>query len=525
MKQISMAAPARLAGVAPTRPASVTRGAPRLEATRRRAGCRGGAPIIWGYMASAMALRPALPLGEVVRSRSVILDGARFPLTDWPSTAHGAPGAVAPCDTRWMTSAPVTHLVVEATNGASSDTSNRVMVSGLPDVNSRGEPLTAFAREVRRDVLEHLHRQGFQFLDGGLAAPHVDDKSALRSLHREAVRAKVAHALPSLARYENRFVARLADGASVVPERIRPRLVEVTSPRSEDGLLWRWATLHWSIPVSSGYGRRLRFLVVDDGHDGRLMGLVGLTDPVFAMRARDGAIGWDAQQRRDGLIHLMDAFVLGAVPPYRGILAGKLMALLATSNDVRSVFEQKYRTATSRISGVSRHAQLAAVTTSSALGRSSVYNRLRRQDGSLSMRPVGYSSGTGDFHFTGGIYERLVEVAAAALDGKATQRHQQWGGTSFRNRREVVQRALLELGLDGRRLRAHGVQRQLFLGATAENSEEFLRGEAGTLGGRAGNTVDELAEWWKHRWAVPRAGRETSWRDFRAESWQLYGAE
>ena len=48
----------------------------------------------------------------------------------------------------------------------------------------------------------------------------------------------------------------------------------VFRPRSFDGLLWRWLSLHWSIPVSSGYGRRLRFLVVDEGHQGKVIGLI-----------------------------------------------------------------------------------------------------------------------------------------------------------------------------------------------------------------------------------------------------------
>jgi hypothetical protein len=67
--------------------------------------------------------------------------------------------------------------------------------------------------------------------------------------------------------------------------KVAPRLVEVLRD-SDDELLFRYASLHWSIPTSSGYGRRLRFLV-EDAHNGKLIGLFGLCDPVFSVAARD----------------------------------------------------------------------------------------------------------------------------------------------------------------------------------------------------------------------------------------------
>jgi hypothetical protein len=126
-----------------------------------------------------------------------------------------------------------------------------------------------------------------------------------------------------------------------VPETIQPSLVEV-NPDSEDELLFRYVSLHWSIPVSKGYGRRLRFLVVDQAND-KLIGIIGLGDPVIALAARDKWIGWDRNTRHERLRYVIDAFVLGAVPPYSYLLCGKLIALLAASSDVRSRFFNKHR--------------------------------------------------------------------------------------------------------------------------------------------------------------------------------------
>ena len=83
----------------------------------------------------------------------------------------------------------------------------------------------------------------------------------------------------------------------------------------------------------------------------------------------------------------MDAFVLGAVPPYNALCGGKLIALLATSIEVRNAFSERYQDHVTLISQRRVDARLALVTTSSALGRSSVYNRLVWPDRALAFQP------------------------------------------------------------------------------------------------------------------------------------------
>ncbi len=98
--------------------------------------------------------------------------------------------------------------------------------------------------------------------------------------------------------------------------------------------LFRYACLLWSVPVSQGFGRRVRFLVRDK-QNGKLVGIFALGDPVFNLRCRDGFIGWSSGDREKRLYNVMDIFILGAVPPYNSLLCGKLIALLAASNEVR----------------------------------------------------------------------------------------------------------------------------------------------------------------------------------------------
>lgn len=414
-------------------------------------------------------------------------------------------------------------MVVHMTDPAVREYEAEVPVL-LDGVQSAGEPggLSPDAGWLRERVLQHLRDQGFKVHDGVVVAPVEPDKGRLRNLHSHAVDVQRERARGALQRYEDRFIEQFVRGDVLDPARIRPRLVLIDDRRSLDGLLWRWSALHWSIPVSGGYGRRLRFLVVDEAHGDSVIGLIGLADPVFALGCRDQAIGWSAEQRRTRLACLMDAFVLGALPPYRDLCGGKLVALLATSSEVRDTFAAKYGHRTTLIAGRDPDARLAMITTSSALGRSSVYNRLAAPGGSLAFQPVGYTQGSGDFHLSGEIYEELARFAVEQTPDGATYRHERWpGGKSFRNRREVVQRALDALGMDSRRMRVHGVRRQVFLAPLADNASAWLRGEATELAWRTWS-AEEMASWWRKRWALGRAERVPAWRKFDPADLRLY---
>ncbi len=277
--------------------------------------------------------------------------------------------------------------------------------SPVPAASSVGGTDPGVYREqLRSRVLDHLRAQGFALTDSGVLAAVPDDKDALRRLHEHAVAEQRTAAAKGLWRCEDEFLGRLADPQHLKVHKIRPRLVLVENRRSADGLLWRWASLHWSVPVSAGYGRRLRFLVLDAAHRDALIGVIGLGDPVFALGCRDTWIGWSLADRRERLACLLDAYVLGAVPPYNGLLGGKLVALLAASKTVRDVFARRYGHRRTLIAERDPKAKLALITTSSALGRSSIYNRVTRPDKRLAWEPVGFTAGTGDFHLSGSLY-------------------------------------------------------------------------------------------------------------------------
>jgi len=368
--------------------------------------------------------------------------------------------------------------------------------------------------DLQKLIARSLKRQGFR-IDGDVIVPPISaEKDQLRKLHATATRHRIDDAEASLRVSETDLLSFIANGKDVEPSSISPILIQVENSGTESEL-FRYAGLHWSIPISSGYGRRLRFLVVDN-NNAKLIGIIGLADPVFSLAARDQWIGWNQDDRRDRLQHVMDAFVLGAVPPYSMLLGGKLVAMLAASNEVRSAFCKKYRGHKALISRKENDGRLALITTTSALGRSSIYNRLR-YEGRLLYEPVGFTRGSGDFHFSNGLYGTISDYVQRYCE--PTAKNEQWG-TGFRNRREVIRKCLAKIGLSSG-WAYHGVQREVFVIPLARNTKQFLLGHHSRLYWHA-QSADDLFAHFRERWMLPRAAWDRSYFDFSRESYRLW---
>ncbi len=360
----------------------------------------------------------------------------------------------------------------------------------------------AFTPEARikRHLRQHLADLGFTKDESGALILPDDTKDTVRALHRKQREDKtsgnssfVARFLPSLRQY-------FASGADVEPEKIRPKLQLVTGEGLE-ARLFRLAALTWSVPVSAGFGRRMRYLVWDE-NNGKLIGIFAIGDPVFNMSARDSHIGWTVKDREKWLVNLMDAYVLGAVPPYNTLLGGKLVACLIRTRDVYDDFRARYGGTEGIISGAAKNAQLVAVTTSSSMGRSSVYNRLKLGETSY-FSSIGFTGGWGHFHIPDDLFEEMRNYLRG-IDHRYADMHTFGEGPNWRLR--TVRAALDALGFKEDILK-HGIQREVFLCETVDNSFDILKGVSkrpkldGLL---SANQVGELAV---QRWMIGRAGR------------------
>jgi hypothetical protein len=166
---------------------------------------------------------------------------------------------------------------------------------------------------LRKDIIRSLADQGFEIEGTNMSHPEELSKHQIRSLHLSDKTQRLEREAAFVRDQFSTLSCYFADGNDINPRKFLPILRPV-EPNSEHAALFRFATLLWSVPVSRGFGRRTRFLVFDE-HNGKLIGLFALGDPVFNLRARDQFIGWDHCTRADRLYHVMDIFVLGAVPP------------------------------------------------------------------------------------------------------------------------------------------------------------------------------------------------------------------
>ena len=387
-----------------------------------------------------------------------------------------------------------------------------------------------YAKTLKTRIINSLKTQGFKVQDNQIYLPENLDKKKIRELHAEAVQHKIEECKKGLIKHEPDLLQYFASGDEIVPEKINPELVPVHAG-SLEGLLFRYAGLHWSIPVSQGYGRRIRYLVIDK-HTNKLMGLFGLGDPVFSLGHRDRWIGWNFEDRKERLHHVVDAFVLGAVPPYSFLIGGKLIALLATSNEVREAFKSKYKEKKSVIRERKNAGDIAMITTTSALERSSMYNRLTCAEPNLSEQSdieiehlekrlvfelVGHTQGFGEFHFSNGIYGSLM--AYAKSNSTATASHESWG-PGFRNKQEVVQKALGKLGLPKSWLN-HGIKREIYLAPLAKNTRAFLCGNDSELD-YYNQPVIELFKWYRKRWLLPRSKQNELYKQWNPQELELW---
>ncbi len=368
---------------------------------------------------------------------------------------------------------------------------------------------------LRSDIRRHLEAIGLN----GTRSHDTLSKDAIRDIHRfhrEAARQRIHKALGNKI---DLFLEEIANGDEVDPGNISPELIEVRSG-TRTGNLFRFASLLWSIPVSQGYGRRLRYLVKDRAND-KLIGLFALGDPVFNIRVRDEWIGWNQADRRERLVNLMDAYVVGAVPPYSDLLGGKLVASLIASEEVRSKFQERYGGTEGLISGKQKQARLALVTVTSALGRSSMYNRLRllpqaRNETDkpvVELRKLGATTGYGHFQITDDLFSQLRRVLQEDCH-KYADGHQFGDGPNWRIR--VARIGLQSLGLNPDDVLKHGIQREVYAMPIASNARAFLSGRAEEpLFDH--KTVDEISALARNRWLVPRGNRRPSYREFRRE--------
>lgn len=335
------------------------------------------------------------------------------------------------------------------------------------------------------------------------SAVESNNKAAIRELHVQAKRCDRTTNFAELAAYLRRHRDYFPSGAKIEPSLIDPIVVPVY-PQSLEEKLFKVMRGYWSMPYSKGYGRRLRFVVMDAYHNA-VIGVIGLQSPSADLACRDEYLGASKSNKLSIVNSTLDAYTIGASPTYAPLLGGKLVAGLLHAPEVR----QEYRKSYGYSDETKRTARpLLAITTTSAFGRSSIYNRLRFQNENLA-KPLGYTKGFGTLHLES-IYPELT---------KWLKRENLFTPAGFGNGPKVrwqnIARALDAMGIPRSHLE-HGIRREVFIFELSRNLQEVCT--EGAIPKFSDFSNSEWGSYWKERWCLPRVARHPDWYHFNPRS-------
>ncbi len=360
-------------------------------------------------------------------------------------------------------------------------------------------------QELKNKITEVLKEQGFKI------NPHVRPKGCSKTTYRriqqkarfEQLSLHKSFLLDSIKKVKNYC----KDGSEIIPERISLELREVQSGSLEEILFRWWNLIWWSIPFQRSYGRQMRFLLWDTAHDVPF-GLISLQSPVLKMAVRDKWLGLPNDELDIWVNMSMNAQRVGALPPYNELLGGKMVALTLSCNEIREAYRRKYKNYISIIKKRKLKPELLFITTTSAFGKSSLYNRLKYND-ELVAECVGYTRGSGTFHIPEELYEELLEF----LRNQGINVTRGYGHGPSR-KLKLISLGLKYLGLS--EFQYHGIEREFYLFPLVKNLREVIQDSRKPIW--VDRAFHDLVDYWKERWAVPRAERVPEWESFNSNN-------
>ena len=335
---------------------------------------------------------------------------------------------------------------------------------------------------IRTKILNNLETYGIHW-DEEKKLLQTDKTNHFRELQQELAN----QTNPKSKQYQDKVGHFIAKPDDINVSKIFPYLV-IANQSKEHKRLWAYASSFWSVPITVGFGRRIRFFVFDRQNN-KLIGIFGLCDPLIGLNVRDNqSIGWTKEQKLQKLYNCMTAYILGAIPPYNFLLGAKLVALTLMFPEVRKTFYHKYKhTAIER----NKLPYLAYIDTMGAFGKSAIYNRL------LNWDFVGYTKGQSHIHITAnGSWELFREIVPQEIFNS----YKYGNGPNWKIR--VLKYGLRELGFSENML-SIGWKRGYYRCPLAENWQDILLDKSRKILFKHYKRT-ELVNYWKEKWVLPR---------------------
>lgn len=386
-------------------------------------------------------------------------------------------------------------LTVSSTKKVCSVVSGRATTLGV----SSFETLRDISLEERVTLLliRDLVRMGWRLKSNSnksfeLAPPASYEKNVVKEVMTYSRNELIDRNILWIKKHQDLARSNLASGKDVLKSKICPRIEVCETQEQHD--IFRIFRYYWSSPASDYVGRRIRLLIRDDGIKGSpIIGIAALGSSIIHITDRDKWIGWNTETRTKRIIYIMDAYVIGAMPPYNYLLGGKLISYILASNEIRACYKNKYTNTKTIIKGRKASDLVLIVTTSLYGHNSSQYNRLRYGK-SLLFRYIGTTSGYGTLHISIETFNAMHDLA----ETNGCNTSNRFGmGPNWRMR--VIRSACDALNLNSDVILKHSFQRGLFAISLATNCKSFLRGESQTPIYRD-LSLDKLVNYWRDRW-------------------------
>ena len=234
--------------------------------------------------------------------------------------------------------------------------------------------------------------------------------------------------------------------------------------------------------------------------------------------------------------NIAEMVICGAIPPFNSLRVGKLVAMLATSSEVKESWDQKYSTNKSVIASnlagrpIRRIADLSAITTTGLYGRSNAqYDRIRipTENGSIvRYKFAGLTGESGEgpsnLMLSKKSWNLIAELVSDAGHEGTTGKFGE--GTSARIRR--MQFALREMGIRldqdrgwdtvstagvAQRIVVNRFSRSIHIAHLAHNSVRFhLNIDERPIVKSEWLGKDKILNLWRERWLIPLIDRENA---------------
>jgi len=361
---------------------------------------------------------------------------------------------------------------------------------------------------LRDDLQESLRAQGFIINEQEKLATVTTSKDEMRRIQKIAkmntIKKHEKFIIGNLEKVRNH----LQNGNDIDPNRISLSIRPVLS-QSFDELLFRWWNLvWWSMPYQRPYGRQMRFIIWDTTHDAPF-GLISLQSPILKQAVRDKYLEIPTGELDYWVNRSMYAQRVGALPPYNELIGGKMVALALTSNEIKNAYQEKYLNKKTLMAEREIESDLLFITTTSAFGRSSQYNRLKYGD-DLVAEKIGYTKGYGSFQIPDDLYERLIDYLKSI--GENADRGY---GNGPSRKLKLISLACKKLDLAD--YSYHGIKREYYLISLVENLKKIISEQAPSI--VKNYTFNNLFDYWKERWMKDRITSNEQWQNFSVDTY------